>query len=112
MQHTWSRLAVTYALAPVSAKGRAIAVLFGVALCVVAMGVAPRAGADPPDPPGLQYQAFYTPPDPLPPGRPGDLIRTEPSRLVLEPSGSWVPTWPAVLGSCTAAPTPAATRSR
>ncbi len=26
-------------------------------------------------------------PDPLPPGRPGDLIRTEPSRLVLEPSG-------------------------
>ena len=27
------------------------------------------------------------PPDPLPPGQPGDLIRTEPSRLVLEPSG-------------------------
>ena len=87
MQHTWSRLAATYALAPVSAKARAIAVLIGVALCVVAMGVAPRAGADPPDPPGLQYQAFYTPPDPLPPGRSGDLIRTEPSRLVLEPSG-------------------------
>jgi Secretory lipase len=34
-----------------------------------------------------QYEAFYTPPDPLPPGAPGDLIRTEPSRLVLEPSG-------------------------
>ena len=34
-----------------------------------------------------EYAAFYTPPDPLPPGRPGDLIRTEPSRLVLEPSG-------------------------
>jgi hypothetical protein len=34
-----------------------------------------------------QYEAFYTPPDPLPPGKPGDLIRTEPSRLVLEPSG-------------------------
>jgi triacylglycerol lipase len=34
-----------------------------------------------------EYLAFYTPPDPLPPGRPGDLIRTEPSRLVLEPSG-------------------------
>lgn len=33
------------------------------------------------------YAAFYTPPDPLPPGMPGDLIRTEPSRLVLEPSG-------------------------
>jgi hypothetical protein len=34
-----------------------------------------------------EYQEFYTPPDPLPPGRPGDLIKTEPSRLVLEPSG-------------------------
>lgn len=33
------------------------------------------------------YQSFYTPPDPLPQGKPGDLIRTEPSRLVLEPSG-------------------------
>ena len=44
MQHTWSRLAASYALAPVSAKARAIAVLIGVALCVVAMGVAPRAG--------------------------------------------------------------------
>ncbi len=34
-----------------------------------------------------EYVAFYTPPDPLPPGMPGDLIRSEPSRLVLEPSG-------------------------
>ena len=34
-----------------------------------------------------QDAEFYTPPDPLPPGRPGDLIRSEPSRLVLEPSG-------------------------
>lgn len=34
-----------------------------------------------------EYVEFYTPPDPLPPGRPGDLIRTEPSPLVLEPSG-------------------------
>jgi Secretory lipase len=34
-----------------------------------------------------QYEEFYTPPDPLPPGQPGDLIRTEPSRLALEPSG-------------------------
>jgi triacylglycerol lipase len=34
-----------------------------------------------------QYEQFYTPPDPLPPGQPGDLIRTEPSRLVFEPSG-------------------------
>lgn len=34
-----------------------------------------------------QYEEFYTPPDPLPSGDNGDLIRTEPSRLVLEPSG-------------------------
>jgi secretory lipase len=34
-----------------------------------------------------RYLAFYTPPNPLPEGAPGDLIRTEPSRLVLEPSG-------------------------
>jgi len=34
-----------------------------------------------------EYTAFYTPPDPLPDGQPGDLVRTEPSRLVLEPSG-------------------------
>lgn len=34
-----------------------------------------------------EYAEFYTPPDPLPAGDPGDLIRTEPSRLVLEPSG-------------------------
>lgn len=34
-----------------------------------------------------QYAEFYTIPDPLPDGRPGDLIRSEPSRLVLEPSG-------------------------
>src|SRR6476620_3406348 len=30
---------------------------------------APVAGAD-----DGQYEEFYTPPDPLPPGRPGDLI--------------------------------------
>ena len=33
------------------------------------------------------YQEFYTPPDPLPTAQPGALIRSEPSRLVLEPSG-------------------------
>ena len=44
--------------------------------------VAPNAHAD-----DSTYWQFYTPPDPLPPGQPGDLIRTEPSRLVLEPSG-------------------------
>ncbi|WP_229481011.1 lipase family protein [Mycolicibacterium mageritense] len=42
-----------------------------------------------------RYGEFYTPPDPLPAGDPGDLIRTEPMRLVYEPSGqlgSWVAT--------------------
>ncbi|MBA0045209.1 lipase family protein [Mycobacteroides sp. LB1] len=34
-----------------------------------------------------QYEAFYAPPASLPPGHPGDMIRSEPSRLVLEPSG-------------------------
>lgn len=34
-----------------------------------------------------RYQDIYAPPDPLSPGKPGDLIRSEPSRLVLEPSG-------------------------
>lgn len=56
------------------------------ALCVVTLspfiaGV-PVARAD-----ESRYLAFYTPPNPLPEGAPGDLIRTEPSRLVLEPSG-------------------------
>lgn len=40
-----------------------------------------------------KYLEFYTPPTPLPAGRPGDLIRSEPMRLVYEPSGqlgSWV----------------------
>ncbi|ORV42017.1 hypothetical protein AWC01_09010 [Mycobacterium doricum] len=32
-----------------------------------------------------EYQAFYTPPNRLPPGGPGDLIRTEPSCLMRQP---------------------------
>lgn len=42
-----------------------------------------------------RYGEFYTPPNPLPRIQPGDLIRTEPMRLVYEPSGqlgSWVAT--------------------
>ena len=42
-----------------------------------------------------KYLEFYTPPDPLPEGKPGDLIRSEPMHLVYEPSGqlgSWVAT--------------------
>lgn len=50
--------------------------------CTDALIFEPVATAD-----ESQYQEFYTPPDPLPPGKPGDLIRSEPSRLVLEPSG-------------------------
>lgn len=65
----------------------AIRVFVAALIGVLAMASAPLASADPPDPPGLQYQDFYTPPDPLPPGKPGDLIRSEPSHLVLEPSG-------------------------
>jgi triacylglycerol lipase len=33
------------------------------------------------------YEEFYTPPEPLPAGKPGELIRTEDSPLRLEPSG-------------------------
>jgi hypothetical protein len=37
--------------------------------------------------PECQYRPFYTPPNPLPAGSPGDLIRTEPSRIALDPAG-------------------------
>ncbi|WP_396895414.1 lipase family protein, partial [Mycolicibacterium sp.] len=77
------------------------------ALVAVAMGVAAPAGAEPVTgncgyPPGdiyayefqcNRYGEFYTPPDPLPAGAPGDVIRSEPMRLVYEPSGQlggWV----------------------
>ncbi|WP_044487870.1 lipase family protein [Mycobacterium colombiense] len=36
--------------------------------------------------PECQYRPFYTPPSPLPPGSPGDIIRTEPSRIALDPA--------------------------
>ena len=64
------------------------AVLTIVLLAVSAIAIAspvispPAAHAD-----ESQYEEFYTPPDPLPDGAPGSLIRSEPSRLVLEPSG-------------------------
>lgn len=41
----------------------------------------------------FRYGEFYTPPDPLPEGSSGDLIRSEPMRIVYEPSGQlggWV----------------------
>ena len=40
-----------------------------------------------------RYGEFYTTPEPLPPGPPGGIIRSEPIRLVYEPSGQlggWV----------------------
>jgi hypothetical protein len=70
--------------------------LLVVVLALFSTGFAPVAAHADPDPthdahdPYFnedEYTEFYTPPEPLPPGRPGDLIRTEPSRLVLEPSG-------------------------
>lgn len=53
----------------------------------------PPASADEECPPNIgyqpecQYRPFYTPPNPLPAGAPGDLIRTEPSRIALDPAG-------------------------
>ncbi len=74
--------------------GRGLIGLVVVVLLALIPAFTPRAFADDPtndahDPyfNEDEYQAFYTPPDPLPPAAPGDLIRTEPSRLVLEPSG-------------------------
>jgi hypothetical protein len=34
-----------------------------------------------------QYDEFYTPPNPLPDVKAGAVIRSEPSRIVLKPSG-------------------------
>ena len=57
-----------------------------VAVVTVAV-VAPLTNAGPATADDRQYEQFYTPPEALPAGKPGDLIRTEPSRIVLEPSG-------------------------
>ena len=60
----------------------ALVALLVVLNAMALLSIVPTAQAD-----ESRYWAFYTPPDPLPAGEPGDLIRTEPSRLVLEPSG-------------------------
>lgn len=62
--------------------GGVLTVLLIIASALAGAGIARADGGDEP-----QYADFYAAPDPLPPGQPGDLIRTEPSRLVLEPSG-------------------------
>jgi triacylglycerol lipase len=56
-------------------------VILAVAM-LASLSVQPVAHAD-----DRLYEEFYSLPAPLPAGNPGDLIRTEPSRLVLEPSG-------------------------
>ena len=61
-------------------------------VCASILGPAP-AHAEPNCPPNIgyqpecQYRPFYTPPNPLPDGAPGDLIRTEHSRIALDPAG-------------------------
>ena len=79
------------------------------ALLVAALAIPPTAAAQPPTgncgyPPGdiyahefqcNRYDEFYTPPDPLPKVAAGAVIRTQPMRLVYEPSGQlggWVAT--------------------
>lgn len=56
-------------------------------LAVIVVTIGGPWGAPPAAADESRYTAFYTPPQPLPEGEPGDLIRSEPSRLVLEPSG-------------------------
>ncbi|MUM18847.1 triacylglycerol lipase [Mycobacterium sp. CBMA271] len=53
-----------------------------VLLTMFGLTAAPDTRAD-----DREFEEFYTPPEPLPSGRPGDVIRSEPSRMVLEPSG-------------------------
>jgi pimeloyl-ACP methyl ester carboxylesterase len=79
----------------------------GLAVVLVAAVNADRAVAEPVTgdcgfPPGDiyakefrcdRYGGFYDRPDPMPAGRPGDIVRSEPQRLVYEPSGQlggWV----------------------
>ena len=69
---------------------RVLTALLAAVLVLPAITVQAPAKAD-----ETKYLDFYTPPDPLPAGKPGDLIRFEPMHLVYEPSGqlgSWVAT--------------------
>jgi triacylglycerol lipase len=62
--------------------------MIGLVVAALALTASPASPINPPaQADDRHYETFYTPPKPLPDGRPGDLIRTEPSRLVLEPSG-------------------------
>ncbi|MCV6975997.1 lipase family protein [Mycobacterium bourgelatii] len=64
--------------------------VLAVVLGFPSIALSPLASAD-----ETRYLAFYTPPDSLPNGTHGDLIRSEPANLVYEPSGqlgSWTAT--------------------
>lgn len=65
--------------APITSPSLWLVLVLGL---LTAFAAVPPAAAD-----ESHYATFYTPPDPLPDGSPGDIIRFEPSRLVLEPSG-------------------------
>lgn len=67
--------------------GGSIRGLIAVVVLALMPWFAPHARAEDPYFHEEKYTAFYTPPEPLPPMPPGDVIRTEPARLVLEPSG-------------------------
>lgn len=77
-----------------------VALLCGLAVPAAADPVTGNCGFAPDDICAKEFQCdrygeFYTPPDPLPPGNPGEVIRSEPMRLVYEPSGQlggWVAT--------------------
>ncbi len=78
-----------------SQRASTAALLTAASSLIVCLVVAPypAANADDDCPPAAGYQPlctyekFYTPPDPLPKGTGGDLIRSEPARIVYEPSG-------------------------
>ncbi len=61
--------------------GRQAAIVLAALFVGCCTWLAPNARAD-----ESQYEGFYTPPGVLS-GNPGDVIREEPSRIVLEPSG-------------------------
>lgn len=67
-----------------------VLVILFVQVCILTPAVASADDDCPPNvgyQPECQYRPFYTPPTPLPDGKPGDLIRTEPMRAVLDPAG-------------------------
>lgn len=85
-QQRWRRRCATVTVRPV----QRILGLLTVLITSGCLAASPVAMADRNHDPKYnedEYAEFYTPPNPLPPGSPGDIVRSEPSRLVLEPSG-------------------------